>query len=151
MYINYSDVIQRYPLLKTWSGNSPMLNDEIGYAEKELNGRLATHFSVPFSGAHPTIKDLSIDLTYYRTLRLRDPDKAAKFKDDIIGRINDIKNGDEYIYTDSNTTITANATGASEIWSNLEDYHPTFSMLDADNAYSMVDSARLEAEEDERS
>jgi hypothetical protein len=138
-------------MLKSWSGNSPMLNDEIGYAEKELNGRLATHFSTPFSGAHPTVKDLSIDLTYYRTLRLKDPDMAKKFKDDIIGRIEGLKKGDEYIYTDSNTTITADANLAGEIWSNVKDYHPTFSMLDPENSYSRVDSARLIAEEDERS
>jgi hypothetical protein len=150
MYITYANVLERYPMLKTWSANSPYLNNDITYAEQELNGRLATHFSVPFSGAHPTIKDLAIDLVYYRSLRLKDPDHAEKFKESIIGRIEGLKKGDEYIYTDSNTTIEADATKAGEVWSNLEDYHPTFSMLDAENAKSVIDPDRIEAEEDER-
>jgi hypothetical protein len=137
-------------MIKSWAGNSPMLNDEIGYAEKELNGRMATHFSVPFSGAHPTIKDLAIDLTYYRTVRLKDPEKAEKFKGAILGRIDDIKSGNEYIYTDSNTTIAPDSTKGNEIWSNMEDYEPTFSMLDVDNPYSQVSSQRQYDEEQAR-
>lgn len=151
MYITYNDVIERYNMLRTWAGNSPMLNDEIGYAEKELNGKLATHFSVPFSGAHPTIKDIAIDLTYYRAIRIKDPERANSFKESIIGRIKELKNGEEYIYTDSDTTIAADNTKGGEIWSNLEDYEPMFSMLDADNPYSQIDSQRLYDEENARS
>lgn len=150
MYIDYDDVVDRYPMLKTGIGNAPQLTTDITYAEKELNGRFASHFSVPFSGPHPTIMDICIDLTYYRSIRIKDPDLAEKFKEGIIGRIDGIKAGDEYIYTGSNTTITANADGANEIWSTTEDYHPTFSMLDAENQYSQVDSSRLYDEEQDR-
>ena len=150
MYISYSDVIQRYPMLKTWSGNSPMLNDEITYAEQELNGRMAPNFTVPFSGSHPTVKDLAIDLTYYRAVRLRDPEVAEKFKEGILGRIEDIKAGKEYIYTDSNTTIAPDAALGEEIWCNLENYHPTMSMLNPSNPYSRISSERILDEENER-
>lgn len=151
MYITYANVLERYPMLKTWAANSPMLNNDITYAEYEINSRLATHFSTPFSGAHPTVKDICIDLVYYRSLKIKDPDQAAKVQEMIMGRINGIKNGDEYIYTDSGTTIEPDDTKAGEVWSNLEDYHPTFSMLDADDPVSDIDPDRLDDEEDERS
>lgn len=150
MYITYANVLERYPMLKTWAANSPMLNNDITYAEQQLNGMLATHYSVPFSGAHPTIKDIAIDLVYYRSLILKDPDHAAKMKEFIEGRIEGLKSGKEYIYTDSNTTIEPDATKAGEVWSNLENYFQTFSMLDADNSKSVIDPDRIDDEEDER-
>jgi len=150
MYITYAEVLERYPMLKTWATNSPQLNNDIAYAEHELNGRMSTHFSTPFSGSHPTIKDLAIDLTYYRQFRFQDPDRAEKLKESIIGRIDSIKNGEEYIWTDSNTAIEPSASKASEIWSNLENYEPTFSMLDADDPASGIDQDRLDDEEDAR-
>jgi hypothetical protein len=115
-----------------------------------LNSKFATHFTVPFSGAHPTIKDIAIDLVYYRSIRFKDPDQAEKVQKYVTGRIDEIKNGNEYIYTDSYTTIEPDSNKGREIWSNLEDYHTTFSMLDPEHPYSQVDSARLEAEETER-
>jgi len=151
MYITYAEVLERYSMLKTWAANSPMLNNEIAYAEKQVNGILATHFSTPFSGAHPTIKDICIDLVYYRSLILKDPDQAEKIKPFIEGRFENLKNGKEYIMTDSNTAIGPSATLNDEVWTNLEDYHPTFSVLDADNPKSVIDPDRIEAEEDERS
>lgn len=150
MYITYAEVLERYPMLKTWITNSPQLNNDISFAEHELNGRLSTHFSTPFSGSHPTIKDLAIDLTYYRQFRFQDPDRAEKLKDAIIGRIEAIKNGDEYIWTDSNTAMGPDASKASEIWSNLENYQPAFSMLDADDPATGIDQNRLDDEEDAR-
>jgi len=151
MYITYANVLERYPMLKTWAANSPFLNNDIDYAEKQLNGMLATHFSTPFSGAHPTIKDIAIDLVYYRSLILKDPEQAAKIKKFIDNRIMGLKKGDEYIWTDSNTTIGPSATLNDEVWTNVEDYYPTFSMLDPESTYSQIDPDRLDAEEDERS
>ena len=152
MYITYDEVVLRYPLLKTWASGSSILNDDIiAYAEHELNSMFATHFSVPFSGSHPTIKDIAIDLAYYRTMVIKDPDKADKVKDAILGRIDRIKEGKEYIITGSYTVITPDSTIAGgEVWSTNMDYHPVFSMLDADNALSEIDSDRLSAEESER-
>lgn len=139
-------------MLTTWADSCNMIStDTIVYAEHMLNGLLSTHFSVPFSGSHPTIKDLAIDLTYYKTMIVKDPEKAEKIKDAIIGRIERIKAGKEYIMTDSYTTITPDSTIAGgEVWSNNIDYHPVFSMLDAESEYSIIDSNRLSAEEDVR-
>lgn len=153
MYITYDELITRYSVLATWNGSqSNVENDLIYYAERELNARMASHFTVPFSAGHPTIKDLSIDLAYYRSLITTDPEKASDIKDAVIGRIEDIKAGKEYIYTGSNTTIAPNNTKpGEEVWSNLKDYHPVHSMLDADDPLTQIDSDYLDELDNERS
>ena len=149
-YTDYEEVIIRYPMIKTWAKTEiEVSSDLIYYAEMELNGRLASHFSVPFSASHPTIKDLAIDLTYYNALKTRIPKSAKEIHNVVIGRIDDIKGGKEYIYTGSGTTIAPSAQTA-QIWSNLEDYHPVHTMLGAENAFTRVSSGLLEALEDER-
>jgi len=147
-YANYAEAIQRYPLLATWSQTN-VESDLLYFAEMELNSLLASHFTVPFAAAHPTVKDLTIDLAYYRALRMKDPKKAREIREDIKGRIDDIKDGEEYIYTGSGTTIEPSGSG-EEIWSTTMDYHPVHSMLDADDSLTMVSSERLQDEADER-
>lgn len=151
MYITYADLVARYPVIETKYAKDSEVNSHLIYwAEHELNSRLSSHFSVPFSAAHPTVKDLAIDLSYYRPLLSIDPDKAEKFKAAIIGRIDDIKAGNEYIYTDSHTVIAAEGSD-DEIWSSTMGYHPTHGMLDTESEYTHVDSNRLYNEESERS
>lgn len=150
MYITFEDLVARYPIIETKYKKSSEVNSHIIYwAEHELNSRLATHFTVPFSAAHPTVKDLAIDLSYYRTLLTLDPDKAEKFKKAVIGRVDGIKAGDEYIYTDSGTVIATEGAN-DEIWSSTMDYSPTHSMLDAESEYTHISSDRLYDEENER-
>jgi len=150
-YTNYEEVIIRYPVLKTWAKTPAEVNsDLIYYGEMELNGRLASHFTVPFSASHPTIKDLTIDLAYYNAIKTRVPKDAQRIHDVIIGRIDAIKEGKEYIYTGSGTTITPNP-GTGQVWSNLEDYHPVHTMLGAESAMTHISSERLQDLEDERS
>lgn len=152
MYITYDEVILRYPMLTTWADScDTVANDTLVYAEHELNSLMATHFSVPFSGAHPTIKDLAMDLVYYKTMIVKDPEKAERIKDAVLGRIDRIKAGEEYIMTDSHTTIISDASIAGgEVWSTNKEYHPVFSMLDAESEFSIIDEDRLEEEETER-
>ena len=151
MYITYAEVIIRYPIIATWTNSqSEVENDLIFYAERELNSRLASHFSVPFSGSHPTIKDIAMDLVYYKALYTKDPAKAKEIKDAVIGRIEDIKEGKEYIVTDSYTTIAPDKDIVRPIWSNQMDYHPVHSMLDAEDTLTRIDSDYISALEDER-
>jgi hypothetical protein len=105
---------------------------------------------VPFPAAHPTIQDLAIDLTYYRAILTREKDVAEKLHKHIIDRIEDIKEGREYIMTGSSTVLYAQG-GGSDIWSTTMDHHPVHSMLDAESAFTMISSERLYAEEDDRS
>jgi hypothetical protein len=145
-YATYDEVIERYPALARIASTPTRMNSGfIHYAEQELNGRLSSKFTVPFSEAYPTIKDLAIDLTYYRFLLVNEPDKAKAFHDHIISRIDNIKAGKEYIMTASGTIYAQG--GGTDIWSTTMDYHPTHSMHDAESAYSLVSSDRLYDEE----
>ncbi len=151
MYITYSDCTIRYPILKKWHDeNITMVNsDLIFYGEKELDGRLASHFTVPFSDTPSLIKDLAIDLVYLKSLISRDLEKATEFEKFFNSRIDRLKTGEEYLVTDSGTNIAPAASGTS-IWSNTEDYHSVHSMLDAESEYTMISSEQLDAEENER-
>ncbi len=150
MYITYADLVLRYDVLKTWADSDAEVNSGlIFFAEMEFNGLMASHFSVPFSAAHPTVMDICMDLAYYKSLVTKDPKKALEVKEAITGRIDQIKEGKEYIYTGSGTTIVPSGRGDS-VWSPYQDYHPVFSMLDAENVYSEVSSELLEELEDER-
>jgi len=149
-YVTFAEMIVRYPITAKWAANTVDVSSDLIYnAENELNGRLASHFSVPFIAAHPTVKDLTMDLAYFNAIKTRVPKDAQKIHDVVIGRIDDIKNGKEYIYTGSGTTIAPSAQTA-QVWSNLEDYHPIHTMLGAESPYTHISSERLEALEDER-
>lgn len=149
MYITFDDLYGRYPEVKTWRDDFKTVNSHmIYYAEIELNSMLAPAYSVPFSAAHPTVKDLAIELTYakFNPDTERQPDLYTAIKE----RIERIKEGEEYIYSGSGTVIAGDV-AASNFWSNTEDYHPVFSTLDYESEYTIVDSGRQYDEENKRS
>lgn len=149
-YSTYEEVIARYPILQTWGKQETDVNsDLIYYAEVELNGLLGTHYTVPFATTHPTVADLTIDLAYYRAAITKDPDKAEALRKRVMDRIDRIKAGKEVIATGSGGL--AMDTSQVPVWSNVDDYHPAFSMLDAESEYSRVSSAMLYDLEAERS
>ncbi len=76
-------------------------------------------------------------------------DPKEKIHDAIIGRIDGIKEGKEYIYTGSDTIIPSGA--GQEIWSTVKDYYPVHSMLDAEDIHTQIDPDRIDDLEDERS
>lgn len=152
-YATYNEVIRRYPLLETataggdYDAQALVCSDYIYFAEMEINSRLGSHFATPFSNAGPTVKDLCIDLAYYRAIRYTDPDRAEKLRAAVDGRIEAIKAGGEYLYTSSGTVMAPDASG-EQVWSSNEDYHPVHSMLDAEE--NEIDEDRLDDEADER-
>lgn len=149
-YATYDDLILRYPAASKWAATPSEVNSGmIHFAENQVNGMLASHFSVPFAGSHPTVVDLTIDLAYARGMLTRDPKGAKAVLDLVMGRIKDIKEGREYIYTSSGTTIYATG-GGSGIWSSTASYHSVHSMLGAEHDLTMVSSEMLYAMEDER-
>lgn len=148
MYITYTELVARYDAIATMFATEAGVNSGcIYYAEAELNSRLASHFAVPFSAAHPTVKDLALDLAYWKALRTRDPKKAKEIEDAVLGRIQAIKDGHEYIYTGSGTVLLPDGAG-QEVWSTTKDYHPVHAMLAPEE--ETIDEDRLDAEEDER-
>ena len=148
MYATFSDCAVRYPVISKWSPSiiSDVNSNLIYYAEKELDGRLASHFTVPFSDTPPTISDLTIDHVYLKMLRSRDLEKASEFEKVFEARIKRIKEGEEYIFTGSGTTNAPVAPGG-EIWSNTKDYYPVHSVLGNDSQYAGFDPDLIDDEE----
>jgi hypothetical protein len=148
-YITYDEVTVRFPLLKTLSDKESHINSfMIYYAENQVDEMLAPAYSTPFSAAHPTVKDLSLDLCKYRMLLDQDAEKAKAIYDIISDRIDRLISGEQYITTDSGSIAPSAA--SDEVWSNTKDYHPTHSMLGADDPYTRVDSGLQSDLENER-
>lgn len=150
-YITVTELKNRFPQFDRWNeGSETLINSVmIYYSEIELNSRLADMFTVPFAAAHPTVKDLTMQIARYRLYEDMDAKKAADYKKIIDGRIEAIRKGEEFIYTES-STILEPAGAANEIWSNTDEYHPVHSMLDAENPYTQISSDYLDELESER-
>lgn len=149
-YISYSELTSRYPAMVDLGSESTVNSAWIYFGEVELNARLASKFSVPFSDAYPVVKDLSIDITYSKYLAQRDHEAFKSFQEYIDGRIERLLDGTDNIYTDSGTVIYGETRSGVSIWSSTEDYVPTHSMLGAENIYTGIDSNYLYDLENER-
>ena len=151
-YITNSDLAIRYPLVNRWTGagSATIVNSHlIYYAEAEINALLSPFFSVPFSSANvpAIVQDLTMDLCKVRILADQDTAKAEELRQSVIDRVNLMKDG-SLIGLDG-SVIVPSAPGA-ELWSSTMNYHPTHSMLDAENPYTRISSEQLYAEENER-
>jgi phage gp36-like protein len=150
-YVNYDELIARYPLVKKWDDRKSIVNsDVIHYASRQLDALLGTHFTVPFTPAHPTVKDLTLDLCKYRVLLDQDQEKAAALYSIVKDQIDMLKAGEMSIVTDSGDELAQSAVSRG-VWSNTKDYHPTHTMLGDESAYTIVDSSMLSDLENERS
>jgi hypothetical protein len=65
-YITWADVTGRYNDFAKGPEASTAELSFVPQAEAEVDGRLAVKYSVPFSPAPYLVKDLSIDLAYYK-------------------------------------------------------------------------------------
>ena len=150
-YVTYDEMILRYPIVKTENKGVETVNsDLIYYGEVEVNGRLGTNFAVPFpTPAPPIVKDLTIDVAYHKFLRKKDPEEAAKLWEGIFNTFKALNEGKMALVTGSGSIIQPN-NADSTFWSNVESWHPTFSMLDAQSELSHVSSERTYDEEVER-
>ncbi len=148
-YISYDEVLVRYPLVNTWSEKKSDVNSQLIYfAEAEVDALLAPAYSTPFSAAHPTIKDLSLDLCKYKILLDQDAEKAEAIYSVIERRINKLVSGEMMITTGSGSLEPSG--GGQTVWSNTADYEPTHTMLDEDSYYTRVDSSLQSDLENER-
>ena len=75
-YIEWDDVVKRYNDLAQVGDSNLVDGTYIQYAEFEVDARLATLYSVPFSSNNATVKDLSIDLAYLKAA----PTRSANYK-----------------------------------------------------------------------
>lgn len=130
MYIDWNDVILRYPAIERVGDATEVGSTYIRYAENYLNGRLSTKFTVPFSSNNFTAKDLSIDITYGRIGNMKAEDRE-KFIEKIDDRINRLLNGEENMVADDGTIIAQ--TDGGSIWSTTQDYAPIFGFGDIED------------------
>lgn len=126
-YISWADVAGRYPELGANPRKDATQVDSnfVMYAEAQIDGRLASGFTVPFSSNNLTAKDLAIDLTYAMTFRFKDQKKAKEIQDSVDTRIKELLDGKASMVTTSVDLITS--TGQS-VYSTTQDYHPVFGM-----------------------
>ena len=145
-YITPDELFFKYPSLKKLGGgNIKTVNSFfIVPAEDFLDGRLAGSFSTPFSTAYPVVKELTMMATYFGAMVDRDNKKASAVEKLFEKRIEMILSGDLSIHSDVEITDDA------AFRSNVNDYHPTHSMLDEESEYTIVSSERLADEEDLR-
>ena len=127
MYIVWSDVSQRYNIVKDYVNNSMDEVASIQYAEGELNTRV--RYTVLNWSNNITAKDLSIDIAYARTQMYRDEDKYTAVMDRIKSITEALVNGSMAMVLDDGSTLLADkSSAAGKAHSTTADYHPVFDM-----------------------
>lgn len=127
-YCTSSDCASRYERLTTVANSwTIVINSHfIFYAENELDSKLASKFTVPFSSNNVTVKDLSIDMTYIRAGNLK-AEEREELMEHVKYRINGLLDGSLSMLTTSGDAIA----GVGEtVWSNTQGYHPVFGIGD---------------------
>lgn len=144
-YVNYDDILNRYPAMSKVGGATEVGSAYVDYVESEIDGLLASHYTVPFSGGNVTVRDMCIDLIYARAGNLK-VEESEKIEKRVMDRIARLKSGDEVLMTNSGDIIAPSTTGGA--WSSTQNYVPTFGMSPIE--LSEVDSSRIWDEENDR-
>lgn len=141
-YVNYADVVNRYPMIGKSGGEDQITSDFIRYAEFELEEKLGKKFSIPFSSNNMTAKDLSIDLTYLKFMRTTGNDfDFETLQASVNSRIAGLLKGDAFMAIESSDPL-----GKSEdsVYVGMN-YKPVFGL--GDELEFDVSSERLSFEE----
>lgn len=109
-YITWKDVVDRYPnAAKDVSGSEGVKNNFVNGAEAHVNARLAQRYSIPFTPCPQMIKDVVIDLAYFKMIGVRQKDSKT-FKSFLDERLDGLADGTLTLMTDSGTQYGANET-----------------------------------------
>lgn len=139
-----SDVHNRYPRTLTDSRAAATLESAyLSPAEAELDARLGSRFTVPFSSNNQTAKDLVIDMTMIRMGFYKE--KNEDLANSIEARIKALIDGTMVMVTTSGEVAGYQVSG---VINTTAGYHPVFGMgeiLDAE-----VDDQRIDDEENAR-
>ena len=105
-YIDWADISNRYPDVAKIGGSEAVSSYWLNYVEAELDARLAVRFTTPFTPTAPdVVKDIAIDMTYYRmTMRQKGSDVIKKSIDE---RIMGLIDGTFYIGGEATETTVA--------------------------------------------
>ncbi len=123
-YIEWDDVIDRYPVLNTIGGSDEVSSTYIVYAESTTEGLLASKYTVPFSNNNMTIKNLVIDYTYWMAARFKLDDAVAVYSS-YHGIIRMLKKDQMEMILDDGTLLSG-ARKNSGLYSSTQSYHPAF-------------------------
>lgn len=146
-YINWSDVVGRWNRAADVADATQADSYYIAPSESYVEGRLGAAYTAPFSSNNLTAKDLMIDETYWRMIRLTDSAKAKELRDYLDTRYSRLISGDEAMITTSGDMLIPG--GRDVIWSSTEEYVPVFGVLDVED--QTIDPDQIEDEINERS
>ena len=125
-YIDWDDVVDRYPELNTLGGADELSSSYIVYSEAFVDGVLANHYTIPFSNNNMIIRDLSIDYCYWRAARFKFDD-ATQVKSSFFETVKMIKDGNVVMIDDAGTVIEQTKKQIG-IYSSTQSYHSAFGM-----------------------
>lgn len=144
-YIDWADVVDRYPVLANVGDAVKMDSTHIVPAESEVDARLAPVFTTPFSNDNVTAQDLSIQLVYLRAGYLKD-ENWLNYKNYIDERFDRLTDGSEAMLTSSGDVLSSQDT--TEAYHTHANYKPVFDLTDVVN--QEVDPDLIDAEDDKR-
>ena len=140
-YIAWTDIAGRYPDTAKMMTDGNASSYWLLTAEDEIDAFLAPRYTVPFTPAHGVVRDLCVDLTYYKMIvRQEGADKLWKYID---YRIKALLNGTMLL-----TTSGAALAQGTVSWSSEEGHHTSFGPDDPINW--QVSSQWMQDVEDER-
>lgn len=145
MLINWRDVNIRYPETLKIADATQADSSWVPYAIRELEARLSTAFTTPFSDNNMTAKDLTIDLAFAKVYRYKDNEKAAAVSSYVASQIADLIHGKMSMITDTGEVIQGSI---GTMYSTTEKYHSVFGMSPVE--YSVVSSQEIWDEESAR-
>lgn len=140
-YIEWDDVIDRYPTLNTLGGADELSSAYIVYAEAFVDGMLADNFTIPFSNNNMTVKDLSIDYCYWRAGRFK-LDDAVAVGSAFFETIKMIKKGHLNMVDESGNLLGGEKNKG--IFSSTQSYHSAFGMRPTEEQH--IDEDNIEDE-----
>ena len=145
-YAAYSDLLARYRKFAEDIGDSSAaMSTWITPAEREIEGRLAEKFSLPFASTPTVVKTLILDTAMVHWLASRDPERATALREMIDAQLTRITEGKEGIVLSATETIFATE-GAGVVYHTQSGFKPVFDMRDSIDQH--VDSDRTDAEDD---
>jgi len=125
-YINWDDVIDRYPELNTLGGADELSSAYIVYSEAFVDGVLANNYTIPFSDNNMIIRDLTIDYCYWRAARFKFED-ATGVKSSFFDTVNMLKDGHIQMVDDAGNIIPQVKQNPG-IYSSTQSYSSSFGM-----------------------
>lgn len=121
-YIDWKDVADRYPNVPNRADTVEGNNFYVVGAEAEVNAAASSKYTVPFVpgsvNVPPLIRDVTIDLAYWKAIGWQNAKLSKIQRDDIDRRLAGIKDGSLPLATGSGTIAQ---TGLGFAWSTQED------------------------------